>query len=116
VTSGFVEWAWLALTIAVAVLVATALAVAAIRVVHGVRAEARRRHPARTGGVIGRIGVVRRPLKPVGTVSVGGELWNARPAWTLEDMTPDTGDKVVVESVEGLTLAVRPAETWEIEP
>ncbi len=114
--TGFVESGSLVLTIAVGVLVATALAVAAIGVARELRAEARRRHPARAGGLIGRMGVVRRPLDPVGTVSVGGELWNARLVWTIEDMTPDTGDKVVIESVEGLTLAVRPAETWEIEP
>jgi membrane-bound serine protease (ClpP class) len=112
---GFVEWAWIALA-AVGVLVAMALALAAIGVARQLRAEARRRQHPGTGGLVGRMGIVRRPLDPVGTVSVDGELWNARPAWDLDDVTPGTGEKVVIESVEGLTLAVRPAEPWEIEP
>jgi membrane protein implicated in regulation of membrane protease activity len=115
VPMAFVEWGLVALA-AVGVLVATALALAAIGVARQLRVEARRRQHPGNGGLVGRMGVVRRPLDPAGTVSVDGELWNARRAWDLDDVTPDTGDKVVIESVEGLTLAVRPAEPWEIEP
>jgi membrane-bound serine protease (ClpP class) len=112
---GLLEWGWLALAVAV-VLVTTGVALGAIAVARQLRAEARRRHHSGAGGLAGRIGIVRRPLNPVGTVSVDGELWNARRAWDLEDLTPDRGDKVVIENVEGLTLAVRRAEPWEIEP
>jgi membrane-bound serine protease (ClpP class) len=111
---GFVEWVWLALA-AVVVLVAAALALAAIGVALQLRAEARRRHHP-SNGLVGRMGVVRRPLDPIGTVSVDGELWNARRAWEVEDVPPDRGDKVVIENVEGLTLGVRRAEPWEIDP
>lgn len=113
--NAFAEWGWIALA-AVGVVVATALALAAIGVARQLRAEARRRQHPGIGGLVGRMGVVRRPLEPVGTVSVDGELWNARRAWDLDDVTPGTGDKVIIESVEGLTLAARPAEPWEIEP
>jgi membrane-bound serine protease (ClpP class) len=112
---GFFEWGWLALAIAV-VLVATSAALAAIAVARQVRVDARRRSHAGAGSLVGRLGVVRRPLNPVGMVSVDGELWNARRAWELDDVAPDRGDKVVIEGVEGLTLAVRRAEPWETEP
>jgi membrane protein implicated in regulation of membrane protease activity len=111
---GFLE-AWLVLAIALGVLFAGALALTVVAVARRLWAEARRRPHPGTGGLIGRVGIVRRPLDPVGTVSVDGEIWNARRVWDLEDASPDSGDKVVIESVEGLTLAVRSAETWEIE-
>ncbi len=45
-----------------------------------------------------------RALEPEGQVAIDGERWAARSA------TPVAVDaKVVIESIEGLTLAVRPA-------
>ncbi|HET9739012.1 MAG TPA: NfeD family protein, partial [Solirubrobacteraceae bacterium] len=79
---GFIDWGWVALA-AVGVLIVTALAVAAIGVAGQVRAEVRRRRRSDSGGLVGRMGVVRRPLDPVGTVSVDGELWRARRAWDV---------------------------------
>jgi membrane-bound serine protease (ClpP class) len=70
----------------------------------------KRRHRS---GPIGRLGVVRRWNQPEGTVLVDGALWNARPSLPDGDELCE-GDKVVVERVSGLTLAVRKAEDWEL--
>jgi membrane-bound serine protease (ClpP class) len=67
------------------------------------------REPVRTGWeeLIGEVGEVRVPLDPFGQVFVEGALWRARPA--DEGTTLDRGYRVRVESVDGLTLLVRPA-------
>jgi membrane-bound serine protease (ClpP class) len=66
------------------------------------------RSPAMTGWeeLIGTEGEVRVPLSPVGQVFVEGALWRARPA--DDGVTLDRGYRVRVESVDGLTLVVRP--------
>jgi membrane-bound serine protease (ClpP class) len=112
-----VDWAMLALAAVVASLAATAVVAAIIVVAHRVRSAVS--GPARCGteGLIGHVGVVRRPLDPVGTMIVDGELWNARRSSSIDDdVTPDAGEHVVVERVHGLMLTVRRAELWEIEP
>jgi membrane-bound serine protease (ClpP class) len=81
-----------------------------------------RRRAVRTGWeeLVGAEGDVRSPLDPIGQVFVEGALWRA----TLADGAAEgdagagleRGDRVRVESVEGLTLRVRPvAETPERE-
>ena len=63
----------------------------------------------------GRVGVVRRWSNIAGQVSLDGALWRAR--WEYPDMDGrelHEGDRVVVESVSGLTLCVRIAEEWEL--
>jgi membrane-bound ClpP family serine protease len=74
---------------------------------------------ARTGAeaLVGHIGIVRQAPAPLGQILVDGALWRARPGWEEED-TPALreGDHVVVERVSGLTLSVRRAEEWELEP
>jgi membrane-bound serine protease (ClpP class) len=71
-----------------------------------------RRHRVRTE-LVGRLGVVRQWDAPDGTVLVDGALWNARPSWP--DGEPlESGDRIVVERVNGLTLCVRRAEDWEL--
>jgi membrane protein implicated in regulation of membrane protease activity len=73
------------------------------------KALATRRLVARNG-LVGRVGTVRAS----GQVFVDGALWRAR-VWDLEDdIELHTGDTVVVEYVNGLTLTVRPAEEWEV--
>jgi len=52
-------------------------------------------------GLIGQVGTVRTPLKPEGSVLVGGELWSAQ---CEEGAEP--GDKVRVRAVKGLLLKV----------
>jgi membrane-bound ClpP family serine protease len=61
----------------------------------------------------GRCGVVRRWQNGDGQVFVDGALWRARPSWPDSDDQLTAGDAVVVERVNGLTLAVRRAEEWE---
>jgi membrane-bound serine protease (ClpP class) len=57
--------------------------------------------------------VVRRWQNGDGQVFVDGALWRARPSWPDSDDQLTPGDAVVVERVNGLTLAVRRAEEWE---
>jgi membrane-bound serine protease (ClpP class) len=65
-----------------------------------------------TNTLIGRVGVARG----ADCVFVDGALWRAR-SWGLDGEPPlQRGLPVVVESVTGLTLTVRPAEEWEVAP
>ena len=78
------------------------------------RAVRARRQPARTGWeeMVGAIGEVRQPLDPVGQVFVEGALWRAKLTAADGDGRPlERGSRVRVESVEGLTLEVRPVES-----
>ena len=80
------------------------------------RAAQRQRARGGAEGLVGRLGVVRRPLDPQGQVLVDGELWQARRSWAEEDEpAPAEGEPVVVDDVRGLTLTVRRAELWEVE-
>ena len=59
---------------------------------------------------------VRSVPAPIGRqVQLDGALWRAR-LWELEDDGAPVaeGSAVVVESIDGLTLTVRPAEEWEV--
>ncbi|HET8757967.1 MAG TPA: NfeD family protein [Solirubrobacteraceae bacterium] len=69
----------------------------------------RRRPHAGPEALIGRIGVMRH-----GDVVVSGERWRARRSWDEDGSALEEGDQVVVEQVQGLTLAVRRAEEWEV--
>ncbi len=48
---------------------------------------------------------MRVPLRPRGQVFLRGELWEAE----VEDSEVNTGEEVVVDKVDGLTLHVSPA-------
>jgi membrane-bound ClpP family serine protease len=74
-----------------------------------------RRGAVRSGSeaLVGRVGVLQSWSNTEGRVFVEGSLWRARPSWP-EDAALHEGDRVVVERVSGLTLAVRPAEEWEV--
>jgi membrane-bound serine protease (ClpP class) len=106
------------------VALALALVVPAVVVMVGVIAIAGRkmlqvvrlRPKGGADGLIGRVGVVRRTVAPVGDVLVEGELWRARRSLVDEVPALDEGEHVVVESVHGLTLSVRRAEEWEVMP
>ena len=103
----------LALALALPLAVATARggAVAMRRAL----AVTRRRPRGGAEGLLGHVGVVRRPLDPLGHVLVDGELWRAQQSWAEEDEPPPhEGERVVVEDVRGLTLTVRRAEEWEV--
>ncbi len=79
----------------------------------GVRRRRVRAGPER---LIGHLGVVRTWEDPRGSVLVDGALWRARLSAGEEEQPLELreGDPVVVERLDGLTLAVRPAEEWEL--
>lgn len=104
------------LVLALALTVPMGAAAAGVGVVAVRKSLAVNRRRARCGAerLIGHVGVVRQPLEPLGQVFVDGELWRARPSFGAEDEPPaHTGERVVVERVQGLTLTVRRAEEWE---
>jgi len=77
--------------------------------------SAHRDEPVRTGWeeLAGSEGEVRVPLDPIGQVFVDGALWRARGAAERAPIGP--GTRVRVESVDGLTLVVRPVEAGDTE-
>ena len=89
------------------VLIGGFLAIAAKKVVEA------RRNPVITGWeeLVDRVGEVRQPLDPIGQVFVEGALWRAE-AVDGAGRVP-LGVRVRVESVDGLTLKVRPLEGEE---
>lgn len=105
----------LALVLVIALMLGLLGAAVLFAIIRRVAVVARRR--ARTGaeGLVGRVGVLRSSPAPLGQVFVGGELWRARPLLGEEEALR-AGDPVVVERVSGLTLAVRRAEEWELDP
>jgi membrane-bound serine protease (ClpP class) len=72
----------------------------------------------RTGreALVGHIGVVRSNSGPAAHVFLNGSLWRAEPSPLHEEAELRDGDRVVVERVSGLTLRVRKAEEWELNP
>lgn len=74
----------------------------------------RRRISTGREGLVGHTGVVRSWAGEGGRVMVDGALWQARLSWPEEKSDLHEGDRVVVERIGGLTLAVRRAEEWEV--
>lgn len=70
----------------------------------------------RTGreALVGHMGVVRSAAGEEAEVFIEGSLWRAEPSPLHPGGELHEGDRVVVESVEGLTLGVRKAEEWEL--
>jgi membrane-bound serine protease (ClpP class) len=104
-----------ALAVTIAVVLAAAAASGTLLAARAARRLRRRRALGGADGLVGRLGVVRRPLEPVGVVNVMGELWRARPSWMDGESALAEGEEVVVEEVRGLTLRVRRAEDWEVD-
>jgi membrane-bound serine protease (ClpP class) len=78
------------------------------------RAVQARTQPKRTGWeeMLGAVGEVRQPLDPEGQIFIQGALWRARLGGPNGDHRAlERGSKVRVESVEGLTLHVRPLDS-----
>jgi membrane-bound ClpP family serine protease len=97
--------------------VAAALAGLALAWLLLVKSLAARRLAVRSGprALVGRVATVRSVPAPVGQVQLDGALWRAR-LWDFEEGVPVAeGSAVVVESLDGLTLTVRPAEEWEVQ-
>jgi membrane protein implicated in regulation of membrane protease activity len=74
-----------------------------------------RRPRSGTEAMVGHIGVV-RVGDSAARVSIDGGLWRAQPSLLDEGTALHDGDRVVVERVNGLTLGVRKAEEWELNP
>lgn len=74
----------------------------------GIRAQ-RRKVSTGQGGIIGEVGIAREDIDPEGTVFVHGEYWKA-----YSDRKIPKGSKVVVLSVEGMVLKVKPHEHKEV--
>ena len=53
----------------------------------------------------GTMGIVRRPIEPLGSVYAGGEEWSAR---SVDDRPLERGTAVKVVGVDGLTVLVEP--------
>lgn len=72
----------------------------------------------RTGreALVGHIGVVHANGSPEPQVFVDGSLWRAEPDPIHHETELLDGERVVVERVNGLTLRVRKAEEWELNP
>ena len=68
-----------------------------------IRLSRRRRPAIGTEALVGAVGVATSDCRPRGRVRVRGEVWQA-----VCDAGADAGDPVVVESLSGLTLQVRP--------
>ncbi|MCG2779233.1 MAG: hypothetical protein L6406_26465 [Desulfobacterales bacterium] len=56
-------------------------------------------------GMLGKMGEIKQWQETEGQVFVNGELWRA-----LSDVPLLTGDKAVVQNVDGLTLRVKPCK------
>lgn len=96
--------------VSVPAVIATAVLIGAMVLFVIQRVVRSRREPVRTGHeeMVGLPAEVRVPLTPEGQVFAQGALWRAR----LVDGGPDrlgVGGRVRVESVDGLTLVVKPA-------
>jgi membrane-bound serine protease (ClpP class) len=74
-----------------------------------------RRPRAGAEAMVGHVGVV-RTATPAARVFIDGALWRAQPSPVDEATALHDGDRVVVERVSGLTLCVRKAEEWELNP
>jgi membrane-bound serine protease (ClpP class) len=112
----------IAVAVTVAVLLAAAAGVALKLVLPQAGAVRRRRIRSGPENLLGQIGVVRAwEGEGPGQVLVDGALWRACSADPTggEDGAEaplHMGDAVVVERRNGLTLAVRRAEQWEVAP
>jgi membrane-bound serine protease (ClpP class) len=102
-----------ALVVACALVLALAGAAVVALSLHKGTAVRRRRIRTGSEGIVGHLGTVRKWAQPAGTVLVDGALWRARLSLPDEDPLRE-GDQVVVERINGLTLCVRKAESWEL--
>jgi membrane-bound serine protease (ClpP class) len=84
---------------------AAALVWEIVSIVVGVRWSRRQTPLVGTSTLLGAGAVVVEPCTPWGRVKLGGETWQAR-----SDVAVDSGARVRVRSVKGLTLYVEPEQ------
>ena len=96
-------------------LVAAGIGVVGVSLSKGM-AVRRRRVRAGPERLIGHLGVVRTWSGEAGKVSLDGALWHAHHSCLNDDEEDElhVGDRVVVDHLDGLSLAVRRAEKWEL--
>jgi membrane-bound serine protease (ClpP class) len=103
------------LALVLALIVAVAAGVWLWTAARAVKRTRQRRVRSGREALVGVCGEARSPLSAdPGRVFVDGALWRARAANPDEEIEP--GETVVVERVDGLTLTVRRAESWELTP
>jgi len=102
----------LIVTLCAAAAAASLLLLARHRILRPLRARPRTGREA----LVGHVGVVRSSEGPKAHVFVDGSLWRAEPSPIHQQAELHEGDQVVVERVNGLTLCVRKAEEWELNP
>jgi membrane protein implicated in regulation of membrane protease activity len=83
---------------------------------HRILRPIRTRPRTGTEALVGHVGVVRSSVGPETQIFVDGSLWRAVLNPIHEEPALHDGDRVVVERVNGLTLCVRKAEEWELNP
>ena len=74
-----------------------------VEIVYGRRLARRWRPKTGPQTMIGKTAEVVSPLRPLGQVRIGGELWEARSTAGV-----GSGERVRVDSIDGLTLVVTP--------
>lgn len=106
--------------VAVAISTAIVLAIlgALILVFVGRKVMASRRQEVKSGPerLVGIHAVVRDWTGDDGWVAADGALWSANTSFGWEDPPPQTGDVVIVNQLDGLTLSIRRPHAWEMEP
>ena len=102
-----------AFSIDVPIVIAAAAIIGSLLLWGASKAAAAGKRPVVTGWeeMVGAPGTVRVALDPVGQVFTQGALWRAKPS--EEGANVPVGDRVRVDSVEGLTLYVSPAPAEE---
>lgn len=93
-----------------ALIIATGVLIGGAVILIGQRALKAQGEPIRAGReeLIGEEGEVRQRVDPLGQVYLDGSLWRARAANPDEPL--EVGYRVIVESIEGLTLTVAPID------
>jgi membrane-bound serine protease (ClpP class) len=105
-----------AFDVSVPVVVVAGLVIGGFLALAVAKAVQARRGPVSTGWeeLVGKTGVVRARLDPVGQIFIEGALWRARSGGMGGAI--EAGGRVRVESVEGLTLEVAPLAEQENTP
>jgi membrane protein implicated in regulation of membrane protease activity len=105
---------------AVVLIVALCVAAAAVWLLvlarHRILRHLRSRPRTGSEALVGHVAVVHSDGGPEPQVFLDGSLWRAEPSPMNHEAELHEGDRVVVEGVNGLTLRVRKAEEWELNP
>jgi len=104
------------LTIPVAALLAIGGLVAMLVIAREVVVASTQEIRSGPDALVGEKGVIQSWSGREGQVSVAGALWHAELAYGWEDPMPAPGQTVVVSEIDGLSIAVRRPNPWEVRP